>query len=101
VVMTPPHPATNAPAPETNPAPAAVAAPPTNAPPPPPEVMSPPAMTNVTATTAPENPGIGRGGLLAIACGVLVIAGVGCYMISRRSRRRGSPSLITESLKKK
>jgi hypothetical protein len=96
VIMHPAHPATNAPAPETN----AVEAAPTNVAPPP-EVMSPPPVTNFTATaTATETP-IPRNVLLAIAGGIVVIVVVGGIMLSRRGRRRNSTSLITESLKKK
>jgi hypothetical protein len=83
---------------ETNAIPAAEAAP-TNVTPPP-EVMSPPPAAPATTTQAPETP-VSRGILIAIAGGVIVIAGVGVYAISRRSRRRSSTSLITESLKKK
>jgi hypothetical protein len=97
VIMHPAHPATNTPAPETN----AVEAAPTNVAPPP-EVMSQPPVPPATATTetATATP-ISTGGLIAIAVGVLVIVGVGGYVLSCRGRRRNSTSLITESLKKK
>jgi hypothetical protein len=95
VIMHPAHPATNTPAPETN----AVEAAPTNMAPPP-EVMSPPPAPPAPAAMATAPP-ISNGGLIAIAVGVLVIVGVGGYVLSRRGRRRNSTSLITESLKKK
>jgi hypothetical protein len=94
VIMTPAHSATNAVVPETNPIPVAVTAPP-------PEVMGPPPVTNFTATTTATATPAGRGVMIAIAGGILIIVCVGGYMISRRSRRRNSSSLITESLKKK
>ena len=62
--------------------------------------MSPPPVTNdFTATTAetPKSPGE----FIAIVVGIVIIVGVGSYLISRGSRRRNSSSLITESLKKK
>jgi hypothetical protein len=96
----PPPPATNTSILETNAVPATVEAAPTNVAPPP-EVMSAPPVTNFMATaTATETPE-SRGEFIAIVVGIVIIVGVGSYLISRGSRRRNSSSLITESLKKK
>ena len=68
----------------------------------------PPAQTTAhpippaTATVTPaENSSRGRNGLLAVGAGILVVVVGALYLVSRRSRGRGSASLITESLKKR
>lgn len=95
--------------PQTNAAPPmAVATPPVNTVVSSPQNASPPAapagVETLPANAAPSAPtpasGGNKGRLLAVVVGLLVIAGVLVFLLLR-PRRRGSSSLITESMKKK
>ncbi|HTV43418.1 MAG TPA: hypothetical protein VMF08_22840 [Candidatus Sulfotelmatobacter sp.] len=113
----PPHaqsapPASASVPPAASPAPAIPLAKTNSAPPPPPPTASieptnpivPPARPGppATATVAPpESSGTSRDGLVAAGAGLLVVAVGALYLVFRRSRSRTSPSLITESLKKR
>lgn len=109
-VATPP-PASPAPAP--SPVPQAITAPETNFAPPvavtPPPVSAPvaaPVSVNPSPAPSPpvavamNNPAVSAQKLMLIGIGLLVVAGVGIFLVIRRARRRDAPSLITESLKK-
>ena len=87
------------PAPTATPPPVASIEP-TNPPVPPPQAARPTPPTAATVTP-PENPGINKNALLAAGAGLLVVVVGAFYLVFRRSRGRSSPSLITESLKKR
>lgn len=53
------------------------------------------------AAEAPETAGEGKGDWIALGAGIVVGAGAVIFFVARRSRRHASPSLITESLKKR
>jgi hypothetical protein len=112
-----PPPALPAPAPQTlstpppNPTPT-----PQPAPAPPPMMVTEPTPTNTVAAPSlalpppvvqtpamaavDESVRISRPVLFATVCGVLFVIVLGAYVLVRLSRKRHSPSLITESLKK-
>ena len=79
--------------PQTN----TVAAIPAPTAPPTPPVAANAAANSVTA----ETPTMSKPVLFAIICGILLVAVIVVYFILRASRNRPTPSLITESLKKR
>jgi len=74
---------------------------PTNPPVPPMQATARPIPPAAPMVTLPEPSSTGREGLLAAGAGLFVVAVGALFLILRRSRGRGSPSLITESLKKR
>ncbi len=64
-------------------------------------VTTPPPVQQTPAPAATESPSISKRAVLGIGFGVIIFAGVSVYILSWLSRRRGSASLITESLKKR
>ena len=74
---------------------------PTNPPVPPVQATARPTPPASSAVAAPETSITAKKGLLAAGAGLFVVAVGGLFLVLRRSRGRGSPSLITESLKKR
>jgi hypothetical protein len=90
------------PAPETNPVPSvAVSEPPTNAAAPPPPATPPPVAAASSTSQPQPDSGLSIGSMVAIGGGIIVAAGVVTFLMMRSLRHRHSPSLITESLKKR
>lgn len=68
----------------------------------PPAAPNPPAIVPTpSALPTPETTGVARDNLLAAGAGILLVAGVFSFLLLRRTRRHGSESLITQSLKKR
>ena len=74
---------------------------PTNPAVPPAQATARPIPPAPSAVVAPETSGTGKKGLLAAGAGLFVVAVGGLFLVLRRSHGRSSPSLITESLKKR
>jgi hypothetical protein len=64
-------------------------------------ITTPPIEQTQTTAVVIESPPISKRAVLGIGFGVIIFAGVSVYLLSWLSRRRGSASLITESLKKR